>query len=501
MPSVPYSSTTSRVATLLTIVSMVPVLVIYAWLISAGTWTQWAGHWYAYDQLATAFGHGQLALLTKPDAALLALSNPYDPIARQNVPFLRDYSLYQGRYYLYFGPVPALILVLAKAITGASIGDQYITFASVAGIFIVLSLLIIRIRSIFFPGSAPWTLMPTLVTIGLMAPWPWLLTTPSIYTAALAAGQFFFLAGILLAWEALRHAPVSRVRLLAAGLLFAGAFGSRISLIVPGCFVAGVIALSLFLRSRRPSTPRSTSLQAGVCFATPLVLALAALAWYNWARFGSFMEAGFMYQLGGIFKWKHIGQFVWPGYVGQNFYNYFLNPPIVKYTFPYIFPQQGVRQSLLAALPIPEIYHSQEITGLIFTAPFLMLALAPILSITRKAVPVGEDTTELFMGLVITLLGCFVIGCAFFFAFFWAAERYLADFLPGLVLLSMIGMWQIDGYLDSMPRRRAVYWISLTAIMAACIVLSLLLAISFNTDGFRQLNPLLWRQLSNLFRP
>ena len=100
------------------------ILTVYVWLISVGTWTRWPTHWYAYDSLATSFLHGQLSLETRPDPALLALSNPYDPAARQGIPYPQDASLYNGRFYFYFGPFPALFLVIAKSFIPGQIGDQ-----------------------------------------------------------------------------------------------------------------------------------------------------------------------------------------------------------------------------------------------------------------------------------------------------------------------------------------------------------------------------------------
>lgn len=476
------------------------VLTVYVWLISVGTWIHWPTHGFAYDALASAFRRGQLALEAAPDPALLALPDPYDPVARQDVTFIRDYSLYDGHYYLYFGPVPALILVLVKSLISGQIGDEYITFVFVAGIFVLMSLLIRSIRTRLFPDSSSWTVAPAVLTAGLMVPWTWFLTAPSKYTASIGAGQFFFLAGFFAAFSAFRHAALSRRKLFLAAVLWAAALGARISLILPIAFMTISILIGICLQYRQASGRAQPFLVAALSLIVPLVAALAGLAWYNWARFGSILEAGFMYQMGGVFKWKHIGEFVWPGYSIQNFYNYWLNPPGVKYPFPYLFPKRGIVEPLLASLPIPGIYHAQEITGLVYSAPFLVLALLPIFTILRQPFP-KDDSARLFRWLVIALLGSFLFGCAFFLSFFWAAERYLADFLPGLVLLSIIGMWQLDRYLTFTARGSTAYWTALLAVMATSILVSILLSMSFNTDGFRRLNPLLWRQLSNLFRP
>ena len=120
------------------------VLTVYTWLISVGTWTRWPTRWNSYDSLATSFRHGQLDLQMAPDAALLALPDPYDPAARTGVPSPQDVSLYRGRFYLYFGPVPALIVLVVKTVIDGLIGDQILVFAFVSGIFLIQAFFIAR---------------------------------------------------------------------------------------------------------------------------------------------------------------------------------------------------------------------------------------------------------------------------------------------------------------------------------------------------------------------
>ena len=75
-----------------------------------------------YGLLGDAFLSGQTYLKITPSPQLLALADPYDPHA--NAPYLLwDASLYNGKYYLYFGPGPALIWAAAKAIFGVSLSD------------------------------------------------------------------------------------------------------------------------------------------------------------------------------------------------------------------------------------------------------------------------------------------------------------------------------------------------------------------------------------------
>jgi hypothetical protein len=64
-----------------------------------------------HNLLTEAFLAGQLHLTIPPDLRLLALPDPYDPVA--NAPYrLPEASLYRGKYYFYWGPAPVLLLFL-----------------------------------------------------------------------------------------------------------------------------------------------------------------------------------------------------------------------------------------------------------------------------------------------------------------------------------------------------------------------------------------------------
>jgi hypothetical protein len=108
-------------------ISILIVFTVYLWFGSFGLWTNLPTITTYYDKLATAFQHGNLSLDEKPDPALLALENPYDPDARAGIKIKvpTDFSFYNGKYYLYFGVVPALLLTVAKYFGFRIIGDQY----------------------------------------------------------------------------------------------------------------------------------------------------------------------------------------------------------------------------------------------------------------------------------------------------------------------------------------------------------------------------------------
>src|SRR5213079_593487 len=95
------------------------VFVVYFYFATQGSW-KFSGddpEKISYPMLADAFLHGHTYLPVDPASELLALPNPYDTEAHAKLALV-DASLYRDRYYLYFGPAPALAHAAWKLVTG-----------------------------------------------------------------------------------------------------------------------------------------------------------------------------------------------------------------------------------------------------------------------------------------------------------------------------------------------------------------------------------------------
>ncbi len=478
------------------------ILVVYVWFISVGSWTQWPTVRTYLDQLATAFAHGHTWLDASPDPALLALPNPYNPTQRQGVPYPLDVSLYQGRFYLYFGPTPALLLLIAKLFRPGVIGDQYPDFVFTYGLAVVQSLLILKICRRFFAELSPGILAISVIAAGLIGPYTWLLSDPEIHNAAIVAGQFFFLLGLYTAFDAI-DAELPPWKLWLTGVFWAAAITSRLTQAIPIAVVLALLGLRTILR------PGHGRLQLGAVWslvpvAIPLAVAFAALGWYNWIRFGSVFEGGFRYELSGKIALFAFQPYVFSAsYVVQNLYNYLLNPFRLRPAFPYFRPIVGPTSSLIASIELARAYGAEQVTGLLYSAPFVLFAVVPAArSINSlRGLAAGREIDKPLLRLVAALAAIALSGFVVLLLYFWVGERFLADFLPALMLLSIIGFWQLGCMLHRSWYGQLLYIFLTMALMGSSIIITTLLAIAMNSDAFRQLNPVLWRQLSNLFRP
>ncbi len=454
----------------------VVMLAAYAWVAHLATVAPIPARTDYYDQQAVAFQQGHLYLDTQPSPTLLALPDPYDPSERAGVPYMLDASLFRGRYYLYFGPVPGLLLLAAKAVYAGTIGDLYLVFLFAYGIFFVQSLLLVRLWKRYFSEVSQWLVAASMLLVGLISPYTWVLARPDVYSVAITAGQLFLLAGIYAAWQSLEKGA-QPYRLAITGLLWAAAIGSRFTLILPAGFLVVILGLAV-ARGLRDRDSFGKALWRLSALALGFAIGLAALGRYNAARFGSPLETGLTYQLAGPDLRAGHSLFFSPAYVIQNLYNYSVQPPHLSGQAPFMFSAVGRMKTLFGRIAVPRFYHAQRVTGLLYTGPFLILGILPVIALVTRRAPFGMDNTNRGLRwLVAAMYGVFIINTAFFMAFFWAAERYLLDFIPCWVLLSVIGFCQLDRLASRRQAPHALLVAAAIMLMAISIAVSILLVL------------------------
>jgi hypothetical protein len=208
------------------VVLLAAIGLIQLWLFSCGRMWSWPKDTIYYPVLADAFMHGQVTLRVQPRPELLALPDPYDPAANQSYRW-HDAVLFSGKYYLYWGPVPALIeaaICFVLGIGSPDIGDQQIACVFVFSTVVMATILLVQVKEHLFPNLGAAAILPAVLTLGLGAP---ALRIGGVYGAAIAGGQFFLLAGVCAAWFGLARGRARPLWLMAAGECWALSAGSR----------------------------------------------------------------------------------------------------------------------------------------------------------------------------------------------------------------------------------------------------------------------------------
>ncbi len=228
------------------------------------------------------FAHGQTAFRMPPPPELLALPDPYDPA--QNPPYrLHDASLYEGRWYLYFGPSP-VVLYLPLRVIGVEVLDQFAValFCSL-GFLVALALLRFLVQR-YRPQTSLATRAVAVVLLGFANVAPFLLRRPAVYEVAISAG---FASCSRALPHADRRAP-SRGPVSGASGQEASPSGLRRGRVRTSCSPPrrrlGLVPGPP--RSRRPWGGRARLLRVAAS-SVPLGTCLFLLGLYNVVRFGS----------------------------------------------------------------------------------------------------------------------------------------------------------------------------------------------------------------------
>jgi hypothetical protein len=463
------------------------VLGVYALYCSAGTFGHWPEYSRYYDLLAEGFRSGHLYLPVAPAPELLAQADPYDP--RHARLWMWDISLYGGKYYAYWGPLPALLQALTKSLLRIEgmIGDQYLVFFFTSLSAVLGALLIDAVARRHFPAVPRWLVGVAIIAFCFANPALYLVASAGVYQAAITSGQAFLLGGVLAAYEALAgpNAVTRRRRLLLAGLAWGCALSCRVSL-GPCIALMGAAAVATQMQRDRPWL-KSAALDA-LCLGLPVAACCSGLLAYNYLRFGELLEFGTTHQL------SHLKFRVSSIYWGTNLYAYSLTPYELSCRFPYLLQNwyEGPK-GLPAWFRTPPQYHVQEpVAGWLLAVPFTWLAPASIVSVVsawRRRLPEPRA-----FGFVLAAVVC--LGSVTGFAelgLYMATMRYLADVTNGLVLLGVLGAFSLCSLREGLLRRVAG---SLVALLgAATLAAGLLLGFQGYTRHFAQKNPALQAQL------
>ncbi len=284
------------------VISAALVIFIYFWFITGAKWA-WTDYSNSYDMLANAFLRGSVALLEKPPEALMNLANPYDYLNREGIDYIWDATYFNGKYYLYWGFVPALFAAAVKGLHPSTVEDQQLVFFFLSGLAVIISVTFHWLRGRYFPRSPAWTTGFFTLTALLSLPLIWIVNRAMVYEAAIAGGQFFLLLGLYATIRAMDSQRKS-TWLFLSGLAWGAAVNSRANYALAVFWFVMLITIFLLFRLKKPSA----WIKPLLFLFLPLLLSAFGFGWYNYTRFGSILETGHRYQLTGVAMPEEYGQ-------------------------------------------------------------------------------------------------------------------------------------------------------------------------------------------------
>lgn len=366
-----------------------------------------------YNLLLDGFQEGHLWMKAEPDPALLALPEKERP---GGAPFMLDASLYQGKYYLYFGVVPVVTLYWPfQALVGRDLPETWALLFYAAMALGFASAWWSDVRATWFPRLGGVWCGLIILAIGWGTALPSTLRRPLFYEVAITAGLAWSLVALWAVGRAWRSQRGANGWLLVAGLASGLATGSRANLL-PALVVlllVGVVGV-IVGRSGRSWRAWRGPLVAVILGAGVIGGGLAA---YNYARFGDVKEFGHTYQLGVVPK----KMFRTTNFV-HNLRLYYFEPPVVQAYFPFVAPASEP--------PKPEDYVGREHAhGEWVWWPAVIVAGVGVVILGRRRLwPRGLGWALAAAGVLFggnLLVVCFTAV---------RANRYMLDFHPYLVL-------------------------------------------------------------------
>jgi hypothetical protein len=391
--------------------AVLAVLVVYAFIGSDGRFTfplvPWTRSY--YGSLAEGFLRGQLSMAHEPPPALRQVHDPYSQEARRaaNVRVLWDASYFEGKYYLYFSPVPALLFYIpVRLVTGGYPSDALATalFTSIGFILFVLTLG----RALPRPQVPLW-FWALVAGVGNII--PYLLVRPLMYEVAISCAMTFT-AGF--AYALLRFVETKTAgSALATGACLAMAIASRPNLGV--LLVASAVAVVLVRRHL-------------LLLLAPLVLVGSGVMLYNQARFHSPFDFGICHQLN-VARTDDCAQCgVRNGdealRMANGVMHYVFWAPAIHSRFPYLEVQKSRLDSSVSYLGRPE-----PVSGIATVTPLVLVgsAFAAILVLRRKPLEMATRT-----GTILVASGWLVLfGLA---SCRWTTARFTLEF-AGLMIV------------------------------------------------------------------
>jgi hypothetical protein len=440
-----------------------------------------------YNLQADAFLHGHLWLDVPIDPRLRSAENPYVLDVPNTVPGLTDGSFYDGRYYLSWGPAPAITTFAPPRLVGLELRENlavllYCFFGVLLG-GMTLRLLLRRL----VPDAPRVILWTGVATLALASSVPWILRRPSVYEVAIAGAFFFMMAGLLvLVRELLREEDPRRGRLAWAGVLFGLAVLSRPSM---GFVVLGLAGLGWVLR---PEARRALLvLVVGIPVAAGLLFLI-----YNAARFSGPLDFGN--------KWQTTGRDVRDipfnslANLPPALWGYLVAPVRLTLDFPYFHLPPGPE----APFSVSGDYGQEQTGSILWAVPFTLLGLAFLARMWWRRRGTGGDVLQqpvvrVILALTGTALLAFLpvaIGVPGY------TERYELDFLPYLTMAATLG-W--GALVTGAPTRRRATWWRRGGILLAAWSLLVGVAISFTGyyDGLRLFDRDGFDKLEGAFAP
>lgn len=468
----PYGNSLQKII----VISIITIFIVFLVSKPISNWTYTGEKYDIYNKyLVDAIINHKTSIDIEPSQALKNLENPYDVNSREGVQYYFDTAYYKEKYYVYYGVVPAIILLVPyKLATGLYLKTEVATM-----IFVLLSIIInvkltIEIYKRWFK-NLPFKMLLMFIISNLIAgSYMWITWRMWVYELVIMAGLFFVQLGLLLIINATcNKEKIKYTKVFLSCLCMALAVGCR-----PNLVFASIIMLP-FLIDILKNVGKSKIGIAIVSIVLPYLIVAVPLMVYNYTRFGSIFEFGARYQLTITNVNETVGKIA---DIPKGLYKYFIETVRGKKEFPYIGLDTGTKGFT------SNYYNGGTVGGILFLNLTLIgLTLLPV-CITETKDKILKTLLWLLpiTGIIIATVTVIMAG---------SHHRYIIDFFYLFTIDAMI-IWCI--IYEKIPAKKTVFVLIVFLILASLFINFCATYLSSEYDFLKNLAPKtyeFWREL------
>lgn len=383
-----------------------------------------------------AICNGKISLLEEPIKELIELENPYDFSARRNagliknIDYIWDAALYNGKYYVYFGILPVLLLFIPYHI----ITKKYMICATAVLIFSILAAISMKmlVKNIFnrFFKDVPFKFMVYSLLILLFGSQILILNgIPRFYEVPIIAGIFFAVAGLNFMFVAIEKEKINYVYMFWSCLFFSLSVACRPTQLFSSLIILPVL-VKIFINNVKN---RKDIIKNILAVVIPYLTIGCLLMWYNYVRFDSIFEFGASYQLTINDMSNLRSRFMT---IGMGIVCNLFSIPFIVPSFPFVCNHNNL-------LSFYGYYYIENMIGGLFILVPICFSIFAIYKILKNSK--NKDLSRFI--LILIIVG--ILFCIISSMLGGSMQRYIADYAWILIIAGICSFIEIYNMYNS----------------------------------------------------
>lgn len=369
--------------------------------------------------LAEAFSHRQLHLLAEVHPGRLEAADPAHP--GLPYPCLTDSVIFQGKYYFLQEPLPGVVHLIWRKVTGFHLPTGASIIAVALGCFLLMGLLLFSIRSHYFRDTPVWLTWIVWISFAVSGSQLYIVSRPVVYHETIVWGAFFTLCATAFFFRALFEGRPGALTMFLCGLFCGLAILSRVTYATYAASFGLGFALTSLIERR---TWKSVIARLTI-FAAPFLCCVGLLLMYNHLRFGDFLDFGrSRVTIPSVEAYEYCclgGRFFSLSHVIPNLETYLFGLPDVS--FRYIIPWVRFSGSEVSTA---NLYLARENVASLFIMMPILIAAAPLAIWPRFRAGISASCS----GAILTCCFASLASFAVFALLAIAQARYLYEITP-----------------------------------------------------------------------